>query len=87
MFRHTLYTHWGDRQPLSNGSTSGCVAIDGNTLQSRDRNGGYWYDLQCNNSFPALCQQTKNLPPATATYPGICPVFFYYNYSVANLLF
>ncbi|XP_076824515.1 macrophage mannose receptor 1-like [Clavelina lepadiformis] len=70
-----LFTQWGSGQPSSsNGTGSGCTAMDGKALTSRRRRGGYWYDLQCNYTFQALCQQTSKKPPANiTTYPGICP--------------
>uniref|UniRef100_F6TGD6 C-type mannose receptor 2 n=1 Tax=Ciona intestinalis TaxID=7719 RepID=F6TGD6_CIOIN len=61
------FTNWGDHEPSdSNGTTSGCIAMDGQ---------GFWYDVQCNYTLPALCRKTDKKPPANVTnYEGHCPV-------------
>lgn len=72
-----MFTFWGNSQPNDrNGSMSGCVAMNGKTFTySRSSTGGYWFDLECNLTYPALCQQTSKKPPKIENkYPGICPV-------------
>ena len=49
--------------------------MDARALVSFRRNGGYWYELACDGTYPALCQQTTKKPPENVTtYPGICTV-------------
>jgi len=69
------YTIWAPKQPNdNNGTLSGCAAMDGKTIRREMKKGGYWYDLECNRTLPALCQITSRKPPANKTsYPGRCP--------------
>nr|CAB3263945.1 macrophage mannose receptor 1 [Phallusia mammillata] len=70
-----VYTNWGRDQPNdNNGTNSGCVAMSGQTVRTQMRRGGFWYDLACNSTYPALCQQTNKQPPKNLTmYDGRCP--------------
>nr|XP_002120905.3 macrophage mannose receptor 1 isoform X2 [Ciona intestinalis] len=68
------FTNWGDHEPSdSNGTTSGCIAMDGQVKSARGMQ-GFWYDVQCNYTLPALCRKTDKKPPANVTnYEGHCP--------------
>lgn len=70
-----VYTNWGTRQPTAaNATTPGCVAMDGKADEKRQKQGGFWYDMDCNAKLPTVCRITDKKPPKNLTvYPGKCP--------------
>lgn len=75
-FRPVTYTNWGAGQALvpRNVTTRGCVAAVGQAIKSKNYQGGFWYDYDCNKKLRALCRITDKKPPKNVTvYPGTCP--------------
>ncbi|XP_039267956.2 macrophage mannose receptor 1-like isoform X2 [Styela clava] len=70
-----LYTNWGRGQPKSaNGTTPGCVIMDGKTDKRKQWQGGFWFDTDCSSKMMALCRKSDKKPPKNITvFPGKCP--------------
>ena len=71
--------NWGPNQPtFKNGTKAKCGAFDGTDTIERsgpeDKKYGYWYNVNCDTKFQALCQKTSKIAPPLSEYESYsCP--------------